>query len=91
MSNEKKSEIINKISDMDNKKLLQTYVYYIQNFNPIDFDMCNTYEIVMNEILNRMDSSNTAQDETNNAPCDNYGMCAGASCSNFPRCQGWTN
>lgn len=29
-------------------------------------------------------------DYSENMPCDNSGICAGSSCSNYPKCQGWT-
>ena len=31
------------------------------------------------------------ENDTGNMACDNYGMCAGYSCANYPKCQGWVN
>lgn len=43
------------------------------------------------EFIDEIDDSfdDESADYTGNMPCDNSGMCAGSSCSNYPKCQGW--
>lgn len=47
-------EIINLDSD---EQLLSRFIWYVQNFNPVDDDSCDHYDMVKGEILNRMRGS----------------------------------
>lgn len=42
------------LSQDTNEQLLERFVWYVQNFNPVDDDRCEHYEMVKSEILNRM-------------------------------------
>lgn len=47
-------EIISLDSDA---QLLSRFIWYVQNFNPVDYDRCDHYDMVKGEILNRMRGS----------------------------------
>ena len=49
-----REEKIEKISKFTAEQLLNSFVLLLQNFNPIDYDMCETYELVKENILERM-------------------------------------
>lgn len=49
-----KEEKVKKLQKMFNSDLLETYKYYIQNFNPIDDDIIESKELTEKEILSRM-------------------------------------
>ena len=36
------------------EQLVERFIWHIQNFNPIDYDRCDTYEMVKAEIIRRM-------------------------------------
>jgi len=65
----------------------------------IEYDTLSVAEILDREKLTLDDlawesfTDNPADyyEETGNAPCDISGICAGSSCFNYPKCQGWTN
>lgn len=42
---------------------------------------------IIDDLLDLIDDE--PADYTGNMPCDNYGTCAGSTCSNYPKCQGW--
>ena len=42
------------VQSMDNVRLLNAYVFYIQNFNPVDDEAVFNHDIVKDEILRRM-------------------------------------
>ena len=46
-----KMEVIKK---MNGEKLLETYNYYRDNFDPIDDDFLETYKMIETEMLNRL-------------------------------------
>lgn len=50
----KNREIISLDSD---EQLLSRFIWYVQNFNPVDDDRCEHYELVKGEILSRMRGS----------------------------------
>lgn len=54
MTEDKRQTNISIIRHDTNEQLLDRYVWYIQNFNPIDEDRCEHYELVKAEILRRM-------------------------------------
>lgn len=37
-----------------NEELLARFAWYVQNFNPVDEDRCDDYEMVKAEVLRRM-------------------------------------
>lgn len=37
-----------------NEELVERFIWYINNYNPIDFDRCDDYELVKAEVLRRM-------------------------------------
>lgn len=39
-----------------NEQLIDRFVWYVQNFNPVDDDRCEDYELVKAEIFRRMGS-----------------------------------
>ena len=55
-----------------------------------NYEQCS--EMMMNNAIDDNDDyyeDDYDDDYAQNMPCDNYGMCAGTSCSNYPKCQGW--
>lgn len=36
------------------EKLLKRFLWYVNNFNPVDEDRCDDYELIKAEILERM-------------------------------------
>ena len=44
----------NTIKAMSGEKLLETYNYYRDNFNPCDDDFCETFKMIETEVLNRL-------------------------------------
>ena len=46
------------IEQIPSEKLLRLYDRYSDNFEPSDYEMCETYEIIKAEILARMKSGN---------------------------------
>ena len=49
-----KEEKIAKVKAMSPEQLLESWKWYSKHFNPIDDDICESYEIVRVEILERM-------------------------------------
>lgn len=47
----KSQEILSLDSD---EQLLSRFIWYVQNFNPVDYDRCEHYEMVKAELLHRM-------------------------------------
>lgn len=41
-----------------NEGLIQRFAWYITNFNPLDFERCDDYELVKAELLRRMEVNN---------------------------------
>ena len=56
MSEEKRNKMLEIVEKDTNDYLLERFAWYIQNFNPCDFDRCDCYEIVKAEILKRMNN-----------------------------------
>lgn len=54
MTDDKRQMNIGIIRHDTDEQLLARYVWYIQNFSPIDEDMCEHYELIKAEILRRM-------------------------------------
>lgn len=44
-----------KIKEMTAEMLLKTYVWYTSHFNPIDDEFYNTYKMMEEEIIRRME------------------------------------
>ena len=42
------------IKAMNGEKLLETYNYYRDNFNPCDDEYCETYKMIEEEVLSRL-------------------------------------
>ena len=43
-----------KLTKMSGQELIDAYNYYHCNFNPIDYELCDNYELVKNEIKRRL-------------------------------------
>ena len=56
MTDEKRNRNIEIIRKDTPEQLLARYVWYIQNFNPVDDDMCENHDLVKAEILRRMEA-----------------------------------
>lgn len=54
MTDEVRQKKIEKLKLDTNEHLIERYAWYVQNFNPVDFDRCDDYELVKAEILRRM-------------------------------------
>ena len=54
MTEEIKQRKIEKLKLDTNEYLLDRFVWYVQNFNPVDYDRCDDYELVKAELLRRM-------------------------------------
>ena len=54
MTDEKRNTVISIIKNDTNEQLIERFLWYVDNFNPVDDDRCETYEMVKSEILNRM-------------------------------------
>lgn len=54
------SEIIKQDS---NEKLLQRFLWYVNNFNPIDDERCEGYELIKAEMLRRMEVGTRNENE----------------------------
>lgn len=52
-----------------------------------DYETCS--DMMFNNAADEDEEYDDMYEYTGNMPCDDYGMCAGSSCSNYPRCQGW--
>lgn len=57
MTNEKRAQHIEIIRKDSNEQLLKRFVWYIQNFNPVDDVRCEDYELVKAEVLRRMEDN----------------------------------
>ena len=42
------------LKDVEDEKLLEYFIRLVADFNPCDFDKCETYEIVKQMIIDRM-------------------------------------
>lgn len=47
-------EIQAKLKNLKADELLDAYKYYKNNFNPLDYDMCDTYDLIKDEIKYRL-------------------------------------
>ena len=56
MTEDKRQTNISIIRQDNNEQLLARYDWYIQNFNPVDEDRCENYELVKTEILRRLNT-----------------------------------
>lgn len=56
MTEDKRQTNISIIRQDTNEQLLARYAWYIQNFNPVDEDRCENYELVKTEILRRLNT-----------------------------------
>ena len=54
MTDEMRARNADILSKDTNEQLIARFVWYGQHFNPVDFDMCDTYEMIKAEILKRM-------------------------------------
>lgn len=54
MTEEIKQRKIEKLKLDTDEYLLDRFVGYVQNFNPVDYDRCDDYELVKAEVLRRM-------------------------------------
>ena len=54
MTDEVRTAHIEKLKADTNTQLLERYNWYINNYNPVDFDRCADYELVKAEIMRRM-------------------------------------
>jgi len=57
MTNEKRAQHIEIIRKDSNEQLLERFLWYVNNFNPIDEDRCDDYELVKAEVLRRMEEN----------------------------------
>lgn len=57
MTEERKNSIIKRLKSDTNEKLLERFVWYVQNFNPVDEVRCEDYELVKMELLERMSNN----------------------------------
>lgn len=55
MTDEKRTRFLGIVSKDTNEQLLARYTWYVDNFNPLDDDMCAGFEIIKAEILRRME------------------------------------
>lgn len=51
------------IKNDSNEKLLQRFLWYVNNWNPVDEERCDTYELIKAEILERMENDNCDENE----------------------------
>ena len=49
-----KVEFIRMICGFDGKALMTLYGYMSKNFNPLDFELCDKYELLKNHIISRI-------------------------------------
>lgn len=54
MTDERRAQHIATISRDSNEQLLKRFLWYVDNFNPVDEDRCEDYELIKAEILKRM-------------------------------------
>ena len=54
MTAERRAQHIETIRRDSNEKLLERFLWYVNNFNPVDEDRCEDYELIKAEILKRM-------------------------------------
>ena len=54
MTDEVRAKNIEIIRTDTPEQLLERFVYYCQNFNPVDDDQCERYDMVKAEIIRRM-------------------------------------
>ena len=54
MTEEVRQTHIAVIREDTNEMLIDRFVWYVQNFNPVDFDRCDDYALVKEEIIRRM-------------------------------------
>lgn len=57
MTDEVRNKCQEILSQDTNEQLLSRFIWYVQNFNPVDEDRCDHYDMVKSEILNRMRGS----------------------------------
>ena len=50
MTKEEKEKVA---SGLSGTRLMELFLSYLNNFNPIDYDMCETYNIIKAEIIRR--------------------------------------
>lgn len=56
MTEERKDRITQRLKTDTNNELLDRFVWYVQNYNPVDEVRCEDYELVKAELLNRMNN-----------------------------------
>lgn len=44
---------------LSSEKLLRCFMYVHDNFDPLDYELCELYEALKNEIVNRMQKGET--------------------------------
>lgn len=54
MTDERRAQHIEIIKKDTNEQLLERFLWYVDNYNPVDEGMCTDYELVKAEILKRM-------------------------------------
>lgn len=54
MTEEKREKIIKTVKEDSNEYLLDRYVWYCKNFNPVDDDFIEAHNLVKAEVLKRM-------------------------------------
>ena len=54
MNEQERKEKIEKLVGMDGEKLADAYKWYVKNFNPLNFDRCDEFELVKAEIMKRL-------------------------------------
>ena len=54
-----KEEKMNIAKGIEAGRLLELYDNYTRDFNPIDYDKCETYNVIRDEILRRMKEATT--------------------------------
>ena len=55
MTDERRAQHIEKLRMDSNEQLLERFLWYVNNYNPVDEDRCDDYELVKVEILRRME------------------------------------
>ena len=58
MTDEARARKEARLRDDTNEGLIQRFAWYITNFNPLDFERCDDYELVKAEVLRRMEANN---------------------------------
>lgn len=56
MTDERRAQHIEKLRMDSNEKLLERFIWYVNNYNPVDEDRCDDYELVKAEVLRRMEA-----------------------------------